>query len=42
MMGDEWDYLTGEDNSYEAFERWQESILGDDDDDEEELDEDAL
>jgi hypothetical protein len=25
------DYLTGEDNSYEAFERWQES-LGEDDD----------
>ena len=36
MDDDRWDYLTGEDNSYEAFERWQETLGEEEEDDEDE------
>ena len=37
MMGNEWDYVTGDDNSFEAFERWQDALTEQEDDDEDDV-----
>ena len=44
MNGNRWDYFTGEDNSYEAFKHWEETLDGDEyeDEDEDEIQEDTL